>query len=716
MRRIAFLFLASILIPAALAAQSPIPPSPRRPPKGQEGRPPIPEVKGERGPAPSAPSGRRNFEVMDLFRVRRVSDPRLSADGSVVAFTVTDTDLEKNKRTSHIWISPVEQRKGESRQLTFGEGKDSQPRWNPKKNELAFVSTRSGSAQIWKISLEGGEASQVTKHSTDVDGPVWSPDGSLLAFTADTETCGEAPCDPLKKWVKDMGGDKSSAHYVDHLLYRHWDSWRDGIRTHVFTVGADGTGERDVTPGNYDSPPGQVGDENDYVFSPDSKWILYHRNPDPVEATSTNVDIYLVPVDGKEVAKNITSLNKARDLTARFSPDGKKILYRAMSKPGFEADRMSLWLYDVADGGRREVTPRLDYPVGRFEWHPDGRRIVFAAGTLGRTPLYVLDLESGKIEPLLVEGDHAQFDLSADGKTVAWAGSAMDSPAEIFVSPVDVPLERRLTALNTPVLKDVNLSKPEVVEYKGAGGEMIHGWILKPPGFNIKKRYPMLLWVHGGPQGAWMDTFHYRWNPQPFAGAGFVVFMPNIRGSETYGQKFTDEISGDWGGKAYEDLMRGVDFVVSRGFVDEHRIGAMGGSYGGFMVEYLMGKSPDRFAAFLAHAGTYNLPASYGMTEELWFPEWEFGGTPWENPAGYDKYSPHLLAKNFKKPTLVVHGELDYRVAVGNGIELFSVLQRRGIESRLLYFPDEGHWVLKPQNSKLWFETAIDWFKKYMKP
>jgi dipeptidyl aminopeptidase/acylaminoacyl peptidase len=685
-------------------------------------RPPLPKVKdsGWREddkvqPRP-LPPGVRPFQPMDLFRVRRVTEPRVSPDGTAVVFTVTDTVFQEDRRISRIWIVPTNPRLGAEKALTSGDtGRDYQPRWSPDGTTIAFVSTRSGSPQVWTIRPDGSGLHQVTNVPEGVNGPAWSPDGKWFAFTSDTEKpCAGKPCSAAKAYITEKGGPKSSAHFVDRLLYRHWDSWRDQIRTHVFVVPSAGGEARDVTPGDFDAPPFQVGDDGDYVFSPDSKEILFPRNSDPVEAISTNADLYLVPIDGSAPPRNITAENKARDITAQWSPDGTHVAYRAAKRPGFESDRLSLWLYDAEDGGRKEITPGSELSVLAFRWHPDGRRVLFSAYANGRTPLFVVDVKTKKIDQILPEGDHKSFDLAGDGKTIVWAGSAIDHPAEVFAADINLPMPVQLTHLNDPVLEKVNLQKPRSITYEGAAGAYIQAWVLMPPGFSPKRRWPLLVWLHGGPQGAWLDEFHYRWNPQPFANAGFVVVMPNIHGSEGFGEKFLDSVTGDWGGKPYEDVMRCVRTMLDSGYIDDTRVGAMGGSYGGYMTNWLLGKS-DRFAALLSHSGIFDVPTSWGTNEELWFSEWEFGGVPWEKREAYEKFSPSSLAANFKTPTMVTHGELDYRVNVANAYGLFSVLQRKGVPSRLLVFPDEGHWILRPQNSKLWYEAALDWFGKWLK-
>lgn len=715
--RLPILTLVAVAAAASALAQVPMPT--RR--GGGQGKPPVldprPGVKAE-VPIPILDDGKRPFEPMDLMRVRTVARPRFSPDGSKLLFTVTDVDWDANRRLTRIWVAPVDPAAGAPRPLLpEKEWSDRQPAWSPDGKRIAFVSTRGGSAQIWTVAADGsGEPVQVTRFDGGVEGPKWTPDGKTLVFTADVAPlCDGVPCQGARNWEKDKGGPKVTGRVIDRLLFRHWDSWRDGTRTHVFAVPAAGGEPRDLTPGNFDAPPFEVGGEDDVEISPDGKWLLFHRNPDPLEAQSTNVDLYLVPLDGSKPPVNLTEKNKARDLTGHFSPDGKRIAWRAMTRPGFENDRTSLWLTDVATATKRELTPRLDLPIHRFAWFPEGTRILMAVSENGRTPFQLLDLETGLTERLLPAEDCGDFALSPDGSRVAWAGSALDRPTELFVASVADRRATRLTSLNDEVLVGVRMAKGEEVTYPAADDRTIQAWMVKPPDYVPGRRYPLLLWLHGGPQGAWQNEFHPRWNPQPFAAAGFIVFMPNIRGSSGFGQPFTDAVSKDWGGKAYDDAMRGVDWLLTRGLIDRERMGAMGASYGGYLVNFIAGKT-DRFAALESHAGIWNLSSFWGSTDELWFPEWEIGGAPWENPEGYTKFSPASLAGQTKTPMLVTHGERDFRVPANQALELFTSMQRRGIPSRLIWFPDEGHWIVQPHNSRLWYEASLDWFRQWLKP
>jgi dipeptidyl aminopeptidase/acylaminoacyl peptidase len=501
-------------------------------------------------------------------------------------------------------------------------------------------------------------------------------------------------------------------------LFRHWTTWKEGKRSHIVVVSTESGETRDLTPGNYDAPPFSLGGQIDYVFSPDSKELAFARNTDKVEAISTNGDIFTVPVTGGE-PRRITGDNPANDLTPMYSPDGRYIAYRAQSKPGFEADRWRLMLYDRKTGQSHSLTEQFDSSVESFTFSADGQRIYLSALDQGRQPIYELPLGGGPGKKLINDGFNDDVQVSADGKTLVFTRQSLARPVEIYKANSIGAGVTQLTKTNDDFLADFNLKNAEEVSWEGAAGARVSGFITKPANFTAAKKWPLIVLIHGGPQGAWNDSWSYRWNPQLFAAAGYVVFAPNPRGSTGYGQKFVDEISADWGGKVYTDILNGVAYVAAMPYVDRERIGAAGGSYGGYMVNWIEGHNNDprvKFSALVSHAGVYNLTSMYGATEELWFPEWEFKGMPWTNPEMYAKWSPHMFVKEFKTPLLVIHGELDYRVPVGEGLQLFTALQRQGVESKLLVYPDEGHWVLKPQNSELWYNTVLEWFDNHLKP
>jgi dipeptidyl aminopeptidase/acylaminoacyl peptidase len=655
-----------------------------------------------------------NFD--DLMAVKRISDAQISPDGARVAYVVNDVDKNLNRGKNSIWV--VSTGGGSPQQLITSDKSDFSPRWSADGKWIAFLSTREGAPQIFVASAanpDGANPRKITNVPEGVNEFSWSPNGKLFAFTTDVyPECQTLDCVAKRGEAEDKS--KVKAVIADRLLFRHWNAFKRGKRSHLFVTPVDASGPgnepKDLTPGDYDVPPFSLGDPTAFDFSPDSSEIVFARNTDKAEAISTNNDLFIVPVTGGE-AKRITGNNPGSDTTPRYSPDGKFIAYRSQSRNGYESDRFRLMLYDRKAGTSKELSTGFDRWVGELVWAPDSQKIFIVAEDRGREMIGVAPL-NGVIKPIISGAASSGVTVSADGKTLAFTRSSLTTPAEVFASNADGGNVRQLTQTNAALLAQLDLNPAEDFEYVGALKTKSHGFIVKPPQFDKSKKYPMILLIHGGPQGAWLDSWGYRWNPQMFAARGYVTVMINPHGSTGYGQAFTEQISGDWGGAVYEDLMKGVDYVIAQGYVDPNRLGAAGGSYGGYMINWMMGHT-DRFKALVSHAGIFNTTSMYA-TEELWFQEWEFKGTPWDNPKLYEKWSPHLYAKNFKTPTLVVHGELDYRVPVGEGLQLFSTLQRRGVPSKLLYFPDEGHWVLKPQNSELWYKTVLDWFDQWLKP
>ena len=652
---------------------------------------------------------KRPLTFDDLVAIKRIGDAQISPDGSRVAYVVTEVDKNLNRGKRSVWAVPSSG--GASQQLITSDKNDYSPRWSADGKWIAFLSTREGAPQIFVAGADGSNPRKVTGVPEGVGEFIWSPDGKTFAFTTDVyPECGNLNC--VAKRAEAEEKSKIKAVIADRLLYRHWDSFKRGKRSHLFVVPSEGGEPKDLTPGDYDVPPFSLGDPTAFDFAPDSSEIIFARNTDKVEATSTNNDLFIISVSGGE-ARRITGNNPGSDTTPRYSPDGKYIAYRSQSRNGYESDRFRLMLYDRKAGTSKELSTGFDRWAGELVWAPDGQSIFIVAEDRGRELIGVASVNGG-VKPLIADTASSGISLSSDGKTLAFTRSSSAAPAEIFAANSNGGGARQLTQANASLLAQLDLSKAEDFEYDGALKSKIHGFIVKPPQFDKSKKYPMILLIHGGPQGAWLDSWGYRWNPQMWAARGYVTVLINPHGSTGYGQAFTEQISGDWGGAVYEDLMKGVAHVIKLGYVDPNRMGAAGGSYGGYMVNWILGHN-DRFKALVSHAGVYNLSSMYA-TEELWFTDWEFKGTPWDNPELYAKWSPHLSAKNFKTPTLVVHGELDYRVPVGEGLQLFSTLQRKGVPSKLLYYPDEGHWILKPQNSELWFKTVLDWFDQWLKP
>lgn len=653
---------------------------------------------------------RRAMNFDDLIAMKRVADAQLSPDGSRVAYVVNVISKEANKGKRSIQTVPTAG--GAPQPLITSNGNDDTPRWSPDGVRLAFLSTREGAPQLYVANADGSNARKITSVPEGVSDFIWSPDGRMFAFVTDVyPECKDLACTAEKSQAAEQS--KVKAVIADHLLFRHWNEFKRGKRSHLFVISSEGGEPRDLTPGDYDVPPFSLGDPTAFAFAPDATEICFARNTDKVEAISTNNDLFTVSVAGGE-AKRITGGNPGSDTTPRYSPDGKFIAYRSQQRNGYESDRFRLMLYDRASGSSRELSTGFDRWVEDLTWLPNGSGLILTGQDRGRDALWLAPVNGDKFRRLTNEDSNGGVTIAKDGKVMAFTRQSMTMPAEVFTARTDGSDVAQLTRVNAELLAQLDLSKPEDFEYTGALKTKIHGFIVKPPHFDKAKKYPMILLIHGGPQGAWLDAWSYRWNPEMFAARGYVTVMINPHGSTGYGQAFTEQISGNWGGAVYDDLMKGVDYVIAQGYVDANRLGAAGGSYGGYMINWMLGHT-DRFKAFVSHAGIFNATSMYA-TEELWFQEWEFKGTPWDNPQLYQKWSPHLYAKYFKTPTLVIHGELDYRVPVGEGLQLFQTLQRRGVPSKLLYFPDEGHWILKPQNSELWYKTVLDWFDQWLKP
>ena len=654
--------------------------------------------------AGTASAATHPFTFDDMARLGRLGDWDVSRDGKWVVYTVGRADVDENKTTSGLWLLPID-RSVAPRRLTAGTKKDREPRFSPDGRRVAFVSDRDGSPQIYLLDLAGGEPQKLTSAPEGFGGPIWSPDGKFLL--AASEVWPECKDDTCNKRMHDRAEKaKVKARVVERLLYRHWDGWRDGKRSHVFRVDAT-TGEaRDLTPGNFDAPPFSLGGAPDYDVAPDGKTMLYASNHDAVEAISTNSDVWeLTFGDGK--ARCLSCDNKAWDGDARYSPDGTLVAWRAQKRPGFESDKLDLVVYDRATRRARRLTETWADWVDGFHWAPDSRHLVFTSVVLGRKPIYSIGVDETAPKAILSSVTAMDAVPLADGSIVFTRASLSRAP-ELW----------RLDGRGPRALTEVNdyagLAFGQVRERwvtLADGGTRMQAWMVTPPGFDEHKKYPALYWVHGGPQGAWEDTWSWRWNPAVLASAGYVVYLPNPRGSTGYGQPFVDGVSRDWGGKVYDDLMRGADDLAALPFVDKARIGAAGASFGGFMINWFQGHT-TRFRALFCHDGIAHQQAQYA-TEELWFPEHEFGGTPWQS-ADYAKWDPMASADKFATPELIVHGERDYRIPAEQAYLMFTLLQRKGVPSKMLVFPDENHWVLKPGNSRLWYATMIDWFHRWL--
>jgi len=662
----------------------------------------------------------RPIQVDDLLAFRRVSDPQISPDGRWVAYVVAEVELGENRTNSDVWIAPADG-SGEPRRLTTSPKHDRHPRWSPDGRWILFESNRGGDFQLYTIPVGGGEARALTRISTEAAQGVWSPDGKQVAFvSAVFPEFSEKPFAESdaanRERQKKRDDSKVKARVIDSLLYRHWDSWVDGKRQHLFVVpmkeGSAAGDPRDVTPGDRDAVPTSstfsAGDE--FAFSPDGRELTHTATPAPAreEAWRTNHDLWTVDLTTGERRQRTT--NPAADGLPRYSPDGGFIAYRAQARAGFEADRWQLFLLDRKSGATRSLTAEFDASIEGFTWNPDGNSLVIEAEDKGTKRLWTLDVAGGNPRPLTTGGAAAETTVAAG--RIVYSASRLTHPPDVFTLPAAGGTPVNLSKANAARLADLTLPEPESVWFDGADGTRVQMWVIKPPGFDPAKRTPLVFWVHGGPQSAFMDSWSVRWNAQTWAAQGWVVALPNPRGSTGFGQKFTDEISHDWGGKVFQDLMAGLAWLEKQPWIDTRRMAAAGASYGGYMMNWFQGHT-DKFRTLVTHCGVYEFHTMYGTTEELWFDEWDHG-IPWQDPD-FDKWSPHRHAARFNTPNLVIHNELDFRVPIHQGLSLFTTLQRRGVPSRLLYFPDEGHWILKPQNSELWHRTVFDWLHTYLK-
>ena len=653
---------------------------------------------------------KRPFDATAMLALKRISDPQISPDGNLVAFTAQTIDVAGNKRTNTVYVVPLSG--GTPKPISSPGESAERARWLPDSRHLAWVSDRSGTPQIWESDTDGGNARQVTTLATGAGGHLISPDGKLLVFSSDVyPECGaDDACN--KKKLDEEKASKVQARIYTELLYRHWTHWQGKQRSHLLVMPLAGGAARDLTPGSRDVPPFSLGGADDYAISPDSNELCFAMNADAVPATSTNFDLYVIPLAGGQ-ARKIT-INPGADRNPSYSPDGKYLAWRGQIRAGYESDRWRLMLMERATGKVVSLTEPLDRWVDSFMWSPNSSEIFFTMGDRGRQSISFIPVTGGAVRVAASGDSHLDdMQLTHDGKTMVYVQDTGASPAEIFRASSGGGTPVALTHLNDSVLNQYQLTPMEEFWVEGAGGTRVQSFVVKPFGFDFQRKYPVLLLIHGGPQGAWGQSWSYRWNPQVFAAAGYLVVMPNPRGSTGYGQRFVDEINGDWGGRAFDDVMAVADHVVANiPYADGGHMAAAGGSYGGYLVDWILGHT-QRFKALVAHAGVYDLRSMAAETEELWFPIWEFGGMPWDKPEAYAQWSPSSFVKDFRTPTLVIHGEQDLRVPYGQGLQLFTALQLQKVPSKLLIYPDEGHWVLKPQNSLLWYKTFIQWIDTY---
>ena len=675
------------------------------------------------GAVPVTAQSTHPFTARDLHEMQRLSDPQPSPDGRSVAFVVRTTDFEANKGRNDLWLVNLDG--GGLLQLTSHEAADTNPRWSPDGKGLYFLSTRSGSSQVWRMPIPGTDkqAVQVTDLPLDVSNLTVSPAGSRLAFSLEVfPDCATIAC--TKERLDAKAKSKTSAQLYDGGFVRHWDAWSDGLRNHLFVaaLGADGKPGQPVdlshALADADVPSRPFGGAEEWAFAPDGRSIVFaarlagEKNRE--EPWSTNFDLYEVAVDGGQPPKNLTAANPAWDTQPVFSPDGKTLAYLRMKRAGYEADRFWIVLRDRATGQDREIAGDWDRSSEGVIFSPDGRTLYTTAPDTGQHPLFAIDVATGKVRKVVSEG-HVHNPAVASDRLV-FGLDHLRAPVELFTVKADGSDRKQITAFNKERLAAIRFGEPEQFHFPGANGDTVYGWAFKPADFAAGKKYPVAFLIHGGPQGSFNNEFHYRWNPEVYAGAGYAVVTVDFHGSTGYGQAFTDAINKDWGGKPLEDLQKGLAAAIARyPWLDGDRAGALGASYGGYMTNWIAGNWPDRFRCLVTHDGTFDQRMMYYGTEELWFPEWEQGGPYWQDPEGYERQNPVNFVAKWKTPMLVIHGGHDYRIPDNQGFAAFNALQRRGIPSRFLYFPDENHWVLKPGNALRWHEVVLGWLDRWLK-
>ncbi len=684
--------------------------------------------------------GTRPFTFEDMMSLKRVGEPAPSPDGKWVAFSAVEVNLTENKKTPHLWVVPlpflgarIGTSSREAKQISQDAAGEDRPRWSPDGKQLAFISAKEGGAQVWVADFDPATVAlrtprKLSNISTEAAGELWSPDGKWILFTSEVyPDCPDDACNRQRDEHKAKSPVKASIFH--RLFFRHWSNYTGDKRTHIFIMPSSGGAAKDLTPGDHDAPPFSLGGQDMYAVSPDTQEVAFTSNIDEVGAISTNNEIFVVPITGGTPKKISTS--PGSDSTPLYSPDGKYIAWRMQETPGYESDRFQLVVYQRQSGQIRSLTKTFDRWVGSFVWDLNSQQLWFTAENEGESPIYQQPLYGDRPAKLVQRGHFDDLAIIREPNTVnqkylVATKMSVRAPNEIYRYAIEGAGKTgltQLTHLNDAVLSSVSMQPLQAFWFAGApqpaiqpgsaAKDRVQGFLVKPPNFDASKKYPVKFLIHGGPEGAWGDSWSYRWNPELFAASGYVVVMINFTGSTGYGQKFTQAIQGDWGGRPYEDLMKGLDYVEKTySFIDKDRECALGASFGGYMANWILGHT-TRFKCIVSHDGMFNTASAYGTTEELWFPEWEFKGTPWTNRALYEKWSPDRFAQNFKTPTLVVHGQRDYRLDVSQGFDLFTTLRRLKVPSKMLYFPDEGHWVLKPQNSQLWWKTVADWVDQW---
>ncbi|RDZ29260.1 alpha/beta hydrolase family protein [Lysobacter silvisoli] len=668
----------------------------------------------------------RGLEARDLATLDRVSSPTLSPDGRRLVFAKRKVDFAANKSATGLYVEDLFARDAAPPQpLTPAGWSVNSPAFSPDGRTVYFLSAKSGSQQLYSIPATGGTPKQLTAFAADVGGYQLSPDGKRVAFNAEAFADCAADLSCSKKRMDERGASKATGVVFDRMFIRHWDAWNDGRLNRLFVatlpsankqgvvkpvasailVGADIVG---------DVPSRPFGDSGEYTWAPDGETLVVGaRQADAKEPWSTNFDLYRVRADGSGAAQNLTAANPAWDAGPVFSQDGKTLYYRAMKRPGFEADRFGLMALDLASGQRREIAPKWDRSAEGILLSKDGKTIYTTAQELGQLPLFGIGVDDGSVTRLI--GDGSVSSVTRAGPTLAFTRNSLKSGDQIFVGGIDGAPERAITPSAGEMLKDVSFGEYEQFSFKGWNGDTVYGYVVKPWNYQEGQKYPVAFLIHGGPQGSFGDGWSYRWNPQTYAGQGYAVVMIDFHGSTGYGQAFTDAISQHWGDRPLEDLQKGWAAAQKKySFLNGDKACALGASYGGFMVNWIAGNWNQPWKCLVNHDGVFDQRMMGYATEELWFTEWEQGGTPYAVPKNYERFNPVNYVDKWRVPMLVVHGQQDFRIPVEQGIAAFTALQRQGIESKFLYFPDENHWVLKPQNSVLWHDTVNGWLKQHI--
>ncbi len=649
--------------------------------------------------------------VENLWAMKRIGSFDLSPDGKTILFTLTSYNIEANKGNTDIYA--VNSDGTNLRAILNSPESESDPKFLPDGKHFSF----SYKGNIWICDISGKNKRKLIDLPTGSHGAVWSNNGNKLLFTSNVyPDCTTPECNKEKERQKSES--KVKVKIITELMYRHWDSWRGEKRSHLFLYDSDSKEITDLLyKSKFDVPPIALG--SGYTFSPSGDEIAFCMNESDFLATSTNNDIYVIKLadvnqNGKTPYKKI-SVSKGNDTSPSYSPNGKYLAFLSMEREGFESDKQRILLFDRKTGKITNLSDNFDFSAQNIVWSPDSKYIYFTAANKIYNSIFKVNIATKEFSTVLEQRVNSSVTISPDGKKLFFKQQRSTQPYELFSISIDGKELKQITSVNAGLLSKIEMNEIETFWSEGAGGTPVQSILVKPPFFDQRKKYPMIFLIHGGPQGHWTDDFHYRWNIQLFASKGYVVVAPNPRGSVGYGQKFTDEISRDWGGKVYTDLMNAYDYALNHfDFIDKENTFAAGASYGGYMINWIEGHT-DRFNALVCHDGVFDLESMYGTTEELWFPEWEFGGPPWESREIYEKWSPHMYVKNFKTPMLVIHGANDFRVTEGQAFELFTSLQRMGVESKFLYFPDETHFVTKPQNSILWWNTIFNWFSDHKK-